>query len=289
MVTVSDEPGSGPSGERRGPAGGGKFVGEDACDEWLGRGIGRVENDEAAIAEEPFEPSTKTIGHSHARSVNAAKLLQKFPPEFRRRKETFQFVGGSGNRIVQAYGADGRRLIASSRRELNCARRQRLVEDRTAPDFVPVVIFRVDPEHRHGRDAVLAGDTLCEFQRCRGLEQSEHRPTKKPSLLARYNRHGTWVGKMARGFDSTRWRFAIVLLSGQNRRELLVLARVCLDARNRLRPGLSVGWVSRIERSERREIVDVVGGKSTDPRKAAHVDAVRRSRITGARVERSIS
>ena len=68
------------------------------------------------------------------------------------------------------------------------------VEDRCRSHFVPVVIFGVDPEDRHRRHLVLAGNLVGQLQRGQRLEQREQRAAKETRLLAGDDRDGRGVG-----------------------------------------------------------------------------------------------
>ena len=88
-------------------------------------------------------------------------------------------------RSIEGDGGDRRRF---ARRRCagsgDGARRQRLVEDRTRPDFVPVVILGVDPEDGDGRHVVVARHLLGELDRRQRLEQREERAAEQARLLA---------------------------------------------------------------------------------------------------------
>ena len=78
------------------------------------------------------------------------------------------------------------------------SRRQRFVEHRARANFVPVVIFGVDPEHGDGRHVVFALDLLGQLERRQGLEQREERSAKQPRLLAGDDGDRARVGEQPR-------------------------------------------------------------------------------------------
>ena len=81
-------------------------------------------------------------------------------------------------------GATGERSSAARGGQRHRARRQLLVEHRTRSDFVPVVIFGVDPEDGDGRHLVIARHLFGELQRGERLEQREQRSAEEARLLA---------------------------------------------------------------------------------------------------------
>ncbi len=158
------------------------------------------------------------------------------------------------------------------RRQRDGADGQIAVEEGARPDFLPVVVFGVDPEDRDGRDIVIARDLIGELQRRQRLEQREHGPAKQTGLLAGENRDRTRVRKLQPRFDRARWRGALLLLRGDDRRDLPAPTFVALRPRNRCGPRGPIGGIAAEERRDRWKIIGVIRRETTYPGKAADVD-----------------
>ena len=146
----------------------------------------------------------------------------------------------SSDGVVEADGGDRRRLRARPRRQRDGARRERFVEDRTRPDFVPVVILGVDPEDGDRRHVVIARHLLGELERGQRLQQREQRAAEQPGLLAGDDRDGARVGEQPRRFARARRRLPPLLLAGDDGGDLVAPAIVRLRAGDRVGPGGAV-------------------------------------------------
>ena len=96
----------------------------------------------------------------------------------------------------------------------------------TRPDFVPVVIFGVDPEDGDGRHLVVARDLLGELERGERLEQREQRSAEEPGLLAGDDGDRLAIGEQRARFAGARRRLAPLLLRGDHARDVVAAAFV---------------------------------------------------------------
>src|SRR5207244_4978411 len=124
--------------------------------------IGRVVHDEATTAEHAFEETSEGVRHPDARRVGGAQVSQKRVAEFGGRKNLLQFDQNAVNLLVDRNGGNWDR-IARSTGKGDRSWRHLGVEHRTRSNFVPVVIFGLNPEDRDRGDAVLARDLLSEL------------------------------------------------------------------------------------------------------------------------------
>jgi hypothetical protein len=236
------------SGERReldGLARHRQFAGKDLADQRLGRGIGRVVDHQAAIAENVLDPAAECVGHPNARLVGSSQAGHHVVAEFRWRQQLFEFVEGFVNRVgVEADGGNRGWVGAGPRRKRNRARRQRVIEDGTRPDLLPVVIFGVDPEHRDRRNVVIARDLLGQFDRRHRLQQREQRSAEQPGLLAGDDRDRASIRKQAARGDGVRRRTTSRLLAPDHVGDRIAATVVRLRSRNRIGPGGTIGWVA---------------------------------------------
>ena len=106
------------------------------------------------------------------------------------------------------------------------------VDDRHRRHFIPVVIFRFDPEDRDGRNAVLLGDTRGEFYRCQCLVQREQWTTEQTRLLSGHDRDALRIGEAGRRVARGLWRIAAFELTQKNAAELGPIARMLLCVGN---------------------------------------------------------
>jgi hypothetical protein len=99
------------------------------------------------------------------------------------------------------------------------------------------VIFRVHPEHRDRRDAVLGLDAARQLNRRDGFEQRVERPAKQPGLLTGDDGHRRWLAQPLRGRECGRRRRARLQLPSEDVGDAVTVARAALDACDRLAPG----------------------------------------------------
>ena len=245
---------------------------EHLADQRLRRRVGGVVHDQPAVAEDLFQPAAERLRHAAPRRVGAAQAVDQRAAEFGRGQELLDLVEHGDNRLVQGDGGDGGGFGAGPRRQGDAARRQRFVEHRTRPDFLPVVVFGVDPEHRDRRHLVVARHLLGELDRGQRLEQREQRAAEQPGLLAGDDGDRLAVGEQRAGLARARRRAAPLLLSGDDRGDFVAVPVVRLGPRDRVGPR---GAVRRIAGKKRRygsEIVRVVGREAADPGKPPDVD-----------------
>src|SRR5215212_4689555 len=96
--------------------------------------------------------------------------------------------------------------------------------------FVPVVIFALDPEDRHGWNVELIAHPLSEPDRGDRLEQRKHRPTKERGLLTGDDGDGAGVAKLGGSVESRLRSTAAALLRFENRGDGVALTRMLLGA-----------------------------------------------------------
>jgi hypothetical protein len=125
---------------------------------------------------------------------------------------------------------------------------QRLIEDRTRADFVPIVIFGVDPEHRDARHPVLSRDTRRELECGQRLQQREGWPAEQASLLTGDDGDGLRIGERLAGGNRPRRCAAAVLLRSDRGRDLGALPAMPLSTGDGLRPGGLIRGIAGEER-----------------------------------------
>ena len=138
-------------------------------------------------------------------------------------------------------------------------RRHLGVEDCARADLVPVVVFGLDPEHRHRGDAVLARHLLGELDRGHRLEHRVERTAEEPGLLTGHDRDGARVGEVRGGLDRGGRRAAPLLLRARWPRSRAIarlgLPRATAASTRPNRPGCPK------KTARPREVIRVVGGE----------------------------
>ncbi len=162
-----------------------------------------------------------------------------------------------------------------SRRQGDGLQIQRLVEHLAGPDLVPIVIFCVNPEHSDAGHPMVAGDAGGKLERGERLEQRERRTAEESSLLAGDDGDGLSVGKLLRRGQRRRRGAAAALLIGNDPGDLRAAPGVGLRPSDGLRPCRRICRIAGKEWRDGGEIVGVVCGEATDPRKPADVDRER--------------
>ena len=183
-----------------------------------------------------------------------------------------KLVEGSLHRAVQSHA----RHWSLSRiwRSTNCqlSEVQVAVEHAARSDFVPVVIFRIDPEHRDRRDAVVFCNALGQLNRCQRLEQCEQRTAKESRLLACDNRDAFRITKARCGSDGVRGCVPAALLRLDDIDYRATVARMLMGPMHGIVPG---GGMCRVAGKEIRDTLvleRVIGGQAFDPREATNLD-----------------
>ena len=131
----------------------------------LRAGVRRVVHDQAALAEHLLEPPGKRIGHSHARLVCRAQVSEERRAELGGGKRLLEFVQHALNLIVQCHGGDRHGLARRAFGQGHRPAGEVLAKDRTRAHFVPVVVFRFNPEHGDRGHTVAPRDFVRELQR----------------------------------------------------------------------------------------------------------------------------
>jgi len=146
------------------------------------------------------------------------------------------------------------------------------VEHRTAPDFLPVVILRVDPEHGDGRHVVVAFVAARELQRGERLQQREQRTAENAGLLTCEYRDRRGIGQARGGGARAGRRVPLFLLCREDGSDPRAIARVLLCPLDGLAPRLAIHRVARVESLDLLEVVRVVAGERPNPREAADIE-----------------
>lgn len=94
-----------------------------------------------------------------------------------------QRVDGMRNVLVEHEAPDGEVAGTAQITKGDGLRCHLRIEHRTPADFWPVVILRVDPEHRDNRHLMLDFDLPRQLHRGGGLEQREERSSEQARLL----------------------------------------------------------------------------------------------------------
>ena len=249
---------------------------EQAAASGFAAGIRRVVDDQTALAEHPFDPARKRVRHPDAGGVDVRSSASSAGVNSvgGRMRARSSMACRSRRRGSRATGTGSRRPGA----EGDGARLELIVEHRAASDLVPIVVFRLDPEDRDGRHMVLPRHLFGQLERGQGLQQREERTAEQTCLLAGDDRHGAGVGQCAaRRSPAPAPRGAA---AGRDHRAISSPpARMRLRTRDRAGP---VGALRRVAGEERRdgaEMVGVIGGEPTAPRKASDVDREPNGRI----------
>ena len=189
---------------------------EQIADKRLRGRIRCVVDDEAPLAKDAFEPAAERVGHADARRVGRPQIGDERRAELCRGKNLFELGEDVGDVIVERHGGDWQR-IARSRREAHGASGHLAVEDRTRPDFVPVVVFGLNPKDGHGRRAVFPRHLLGQLQGGERFEDREERSAEEPCLLSGQDGDGPRIGEPFGRRQRGCWRAASLLLRAKHR------------------------------------------------------------------------
>ena len=127
---------------------------------------------------------------------------------------------------------------------------EHLIEHRTRPDFVPVVVLGINPEDRDDRHAVLARYLVGQLERGQRFEERKERAPEKSRLLSGHERNRSRVGQQPGGFTRARRSVATLLLVCHHRRNPAVIARVRLRAADGVRPRGTIAGIAAEKRCE---------------------------------------
>ena len=176
------------------------------------------------------------------------------------------------HRVVQSNACYG--SLSRFWRSTNCqlSEVQVAVEHAARSNFVPVVIFRVDPEHRDRRDAVVRCNALCQLNRRQRLEQREQRTAKESCLLACDDRDAFRIAQPPGGSNGVRGGVPASLLRLDDIDYRAAVARMLLGPMHGIAPR---GGMSRVACKEIRDTLvleRIVSGEAFDPREATNLD-----------------
>jgi serine/threonine protein kinase len=155
------------------------------------------------------------------------------------------------------------------------------VEDGAGPHLLPVVVLRIDPEDRHGRDVVVAGRPACQLDRRNRLEQGEERSSEGAGLLAGDDRDTVGIREKGRRCARFRGCTAPHLLRLHDCGDRAALPRMLLGAGDGRSPRLGRGRVTRIKRRDLRKIPRVIGRERPGPGELPELDAGTRLVLAG--------
>ena len=166
--------------------------------------------------------------------------------------------------------------------ERRCCAAQVVIEHRTRPHFIPVVVLGINPEDRDRGHPVFTGHLVGKLECGERLEQGEKWTAEKPRLLPGEDGDGAarppasgWTRVRARGRRGGLAEPASIWAIWSRR-------RVCAWVR-RMASAQAAFWVGSPEKngSTAAKIVRVVGRQAPDPGEAAHVDGHARGRLAG--------
>ena len=209
---------------------------EDGAHERLCRAVGAFVDDKAEIAEGAVEHPCEGIGHADAGRVRLPQGGDQVYRKFSVRERRRQLVDHAGHVVADRDRADGGVSRTRWCRQRDRAALQIAVEHRDRRHFVPVVIFRLDPEHGHGGDAVFRRDLRGELRRRQRFVQREQWTAEESRLLAGDNRDRFRVCKARGGVARRGRRVAPLELLCEECAELCALTRMLLCVRDRCRP-----------------------------------------------------
>ena len=149
---------------------------------------GRVtgfEDHETLTSEEVFEPAGKRGADRRAGLITLPEPGQELGGEFRGSEQRRHPIDRRPRVFAQCELRDGQRAGAGGIGQLHIGDGELAVEDARGLDLVPVVIFDVHPEHRHGGHVMFALYLPGELDRRHGLQDRVERPAEDAGLLAR--------------------------------------------------------------------------------------------------------
>jgi hypothetical protein len=192
--------------------------------------------------------------------------------EFGSHEGLLQLVGRAFDRRVETDPRDRDLVRALRSRQRDRSILEVGVENVAGTDLVPVVILRIDPEHRHGRHAVLGCDAGGELDRRDGFEQREERTAEESGLLAGDDGDGARIAQARRGLFGGFGRSAGAELRHSRAGHLIALPRMSLCPRDCGAPRLRRGRASGEERLDAWKVPGVLAREPPDPREPPHVD-----------------
>ena len=261
--------------------------------ERLGRGIGRIEHDQAALAEHAVEPPAERLDQPGPGRVRRGEALEKRRGELRRRQGLPELLEQRADSLRQPHG---RARPPGLRGEVqrDPVRLEVVVEDLAGADLVEVVVLGVHPEDRHRRHPVLGLHAPREGDGGERLEQRVERPAEQAGLLAGEDRDRARRPETLRGGQRGRGRPASPQLGGQDAGDIRRAVAGRLPRRDGLAPAPGRGGRARIEWLEAVEGVAVVARERRGPRELPKVDGGiegcrRGRRRVGRHVPRTLS
>ena len=196
MIPARCEVCAGRRGKLRCAARLGQLASEEIGAKRLRGRVRRVEHDQAVAAEDAFEKTAEGVGHAGAGGISRAKVGEKGVAESGLRENLFEFRDDGGVLLIQPDGRHRNRIPGRPRREADRFWRHLGVEHRTRTNFIPVVVFRFNPEDRHGGHVMFAPHVLGKLDSRQRLQNCVHRPAEESCLLAGHDGDGKRVGEL---------------------------------------------------------------------------------------------
>ena len=272
MVAACGQRGSGFGRQSGRVAGVLDLAGEDVGDQRFRGRIGGIEHDEPARSKHTLQPSTEGLGHTGARLVAAAKIVEERRRELCGRQCGLQLRKRSGDRLVQSHSCNGAGMCARQVAHRHGSRCIVGGEDAARLHFVPVVILGVHPEHRDSRHLMLGPHTFGELESCQRLEKREERSAKQSGLLAGDDGDRPGIGKKVGGGLRFGGCVSTSLLRPQHLNERVPLPALTRRTRNGVPPGARIARITGEEVGQARVVERVIGGKPPDPRKTTNIN-----------------
>ena len=244
---------------------------EDRPGERLGRGIGRIEHDQAAVAEHAVEPPAERLDQPGPGCIRRGEALENRRGELRGRQGFPELIEQRADGLRQAYGR-ARPPGLRGEVERDPVQLEVVVEDLAGADLVEVVVLGVHPEDRHRDHPVLGLHAPCEGDGGERLEQRVERPAEQSGLLAGEDRDRAGRPKTLRGGQCRRGRPASLQLPGQDVGDSRRAAACRLPRLDGLAPASGRAGRARIELLEAIEGVAVVARERCGPRQLPKID-----------------
>jgi hypothetical protein len=238
----------------------------------LGGRVGRVEDDEPVRPERRLDPRAEGVSHPDSRPVHRAQAVEQFLRELGVRQRRLERRERLAGRVVEPDASNRPFVRAGWIAERDVLQVQIRIEHAGALHLVPVVILRVDPEDRHGRDAMLGPYALGELDGRERFEQREQRSAEEPGLLSGHDRHRVGIAEVRGCRDGFGRSAAAPLLRLHHVGHRVASADMPLRPRDGIAPGGPVRRVASEEVREPRVVEDVVRRQASNPWKAPDVD-----------------
>ena len=131
--------------------------------------------------------------------IRSLNIRQHRPFELGLRQCRFQRADGLGDSRIQDQATDWSLTGTLEAGEVDGRWRAVGIQHGAAADFGPIMVFRVDPEHRHDGNTMFTLDLCRELHRGDRLQYRKHRTTEESRLLACDDHDGARVGQAIRG------------------------------------------------------------------------------------------